>query len=131
MNAVVDFPDPDAPMMAMAVLSRMSPQEFGRAVMENDVTAFTKVGGIGKKTGQRIVLEMKAKLGQDAELSAILGEPDDAPLPETDDVVAALCALGCTLKEARNAAKKARKELGEAAADEELVKAALRTLSKV
>lgn len=120
------------PKVALAILSTMSVPEVGRAVMENDVTAFTKVSGIGKKGAQRIVLEMKAKLGQDAELSAILGEPEgDAFTPETDDVIAAMCSLGCSLGEARRAAAKARKELGNDAPDEELVKAALRSIAKV
>jgi Holliday junction DNA helicase RuvA len=109
----------------------MSVAEFGRAVRENDVTAFTKIGGVGKKTGQRIVLEMKAKLGQDAELDAILGEPVSAePTPDTDDVIGALCALGCTLAEARKAAATARKQLGDDATDENLVKAALRSIAR-
>ncbi|MBI5093650.1 MAG: Holliday junction branch migration protein RuvA [Candidatus Hydrogenedentes bacterium] len=119
------------PKVSLAVLSAMSVAEFGRAVRENDVTAFTKIGGVGKKTGQRIVLEMKAKLGQDAELDAILGEPASAePTPDTDDVIAALCSLGCTLGEARKAAATARKQLGDGASDEDLVKAALRSIAR-
>ena len=52
---------------------------------ENDVTAFTRISGVGKKTAQRLVLEMKSKLGQDAELSAILGDDvRDAGTPESD-----------------------------------------------
>lgn len=119
------------PKVALAILSTMSPSEIGRALLDNDVNAFTRVGGVGKKTGQRIILEMKAKLGQDAELSAILGEDDQAASPETDDVLAALCALGCTLNEAKKAAAAARNKLGDDAPDEELVRAALRSLAKV
>jgi Holliday junction DNA helicase RuvA len=120
------------PKVALAILSAMSVHEVGRAIMESDVTAFTKVSGIGKKSAQRIVLEVKARLGQDAELSAILGEPEGETLtPETDDVIAALCALGCSLSEARRAAAKAREELGGDAQDEELLKAALRSIAKV
>ena len=119
------------PKVALAILSSLSVAQFGAAVLENDVTAFTKVGGVGKKTGQRIILEMKARLGQDAELNALLGEPGEADAPESDDVVAALCSLGCTLGEAKKAAASARKSLGGGASDEDLVKAALRTLAKV
>jgi len=118
------------PKLAMGILSALSVQAFGRAVMQNDVAALTRVSGVGKKGAQRIILEMKAKLGQDAELNAILGEPEE-PTPDTDDVIAALCALGCSLGEARKAANAARKKLGDDAAPEELVKAALRTMSKV
>ena len=119
------------PKVALAVLSCMTVQEVGRAVLDHDVTAFTKVSGIGKKGAQRIVLEMKAKLGQDAELSAILGEPEAEAAPDSDDVIAALCSLGCTLGEAKRAAQKARKEVGEGAPDEEVVRAALRSMAKV
>ena len=119
------------PKVSLAILSGMSPSEFGRAVLESDVTAFTKIGGVGKKTAQRVVLEMKAKLGQDAELNAILGEPDTAATPDSDDVIAALCSLGCTLGEARKAAATARKSVGADASPEELVKAALRSIARI
>ncbi len=121
------------PRVALAILSVMSPSEFGRVVLESDVDAFKKVSGVGKKSGQRIVLEMKAKLGQDAELEAILGEPTVAANTASagDDVVAALTSLGCTMAEAKQAASRARGELGEDAPDEELVKVALRSMAKV
>lgn len=120
------------PKVAMAVLSAMSVQEIGQAILESNVNAFTKVSGVGKKGAQRIILEMKAKLGQDAELSAILGEKaSEEPTPDTDDVIAALCAMGCTLGEARRAAAKAREAVGDDATDEERLKAALRTIAKV
>ena len=118
------------PKVALTVLSGMSVQEFGRAVLENDVNAFTRISGIGKKGAQRIILEMKTKLGQDAELSAILGEKEDVSA-DSDDVIAALCALGCTLGEAKRAAATARKSVGDNAPVEELVKAALRSMAKV
>jgi len=119
------------PKVSLAVLSVMSVSQFGRAVQESDVAAFSRVPGVGKKTAQRIILELKVKLGQDAELSAILGEQEEAATAESDDVIAALCALGCTIGEARKAATKARGSLGDTAPVEELVKAALRSLAKV
>lgn len=120
------------PKVALAVVSGMSPQDFGRAIQDNDVTAFTKIGGVGKKTGQRIVLELSAKLGKDAELEKIIGKPSGAEEDAgSDDVLAALMALGCTPAEAKKAASQARDQLGKDATDEELVKAALRSLAKV
>ena len=117
------------PKVALAFLSAMSVPEFGRAILDSDVSAFTKVAGVGKKTAQRVVLEMKAKMGQDAELSKILGE--DAEDETSDDVIAALLSLGCTSVEARKAAAGARKKLGDEARDEELVRIALRSMAKV
>lgn len=120
------------PRLALAVMSGLSVPEFGRVVLESDIAAFTRVPGVGKKMAQRIVLEMKAKLGQDAELRTILGESPVADESlEGDDVLAALLALGCTDAEARKAAAKARKELGTDASDEDLVRAALRSMSRV
>jgi Holliday junction DNA helicase RuvA len=119
------------PKVSLAILSAMSVAAFRRAVEESDVQAFTRVSGVGKKTAQRVVLEMKAKLGQDAELSAILGEPDDKATAESDDVIAALCSLGCSLAEARKAAATARKQVGAEAPAADLVRAALRSLARV
>lgn len=119
------------PKVALSFLSAISPSDFGQAIQNSDVTAITKVPGVGKKTAQRVVLEMKAKMGQDAQLSAILGEEAELDDSGSDDVQAALLALGCTPQEAKKAAAKARKELGKGASDEELVKNALRSMAKV
>ena len=119
------------PKVALSFLSTLSPADFGQAILNSDVTAITKVPGVGKKTAQRVVLEMKAKMGQDAQLSAILGEEAELDDSGSDDVQAALMALGCTPIEAKKAAAKARKDLGKGASDEDLVKSALRSMSKV
>jgi len=122
------------PKVALAILSTLSVAQIGQAVFDNDVKAFARVPGVGTKMAQRIVLEMKAKLGQDAELEAILGGGNGsgatAPTPETDDVIAALCAQGCSLNEARKAAEMARKQVGEGASDEDVLRAAFRTLAR-
>ena len=119
------------PKAALSVLSVLSPAEFGQAVLNNDVAAFTKAAGVGKKMAQRIVLEMKAKLGQDAELEAILGEAPAQDAVEGDDVIEALCALGCTPGEAAKAAAAARRQLGPDVADEDVVRAALRSMARI
>ena len=116
------------PKVAMAILSGMGVRAFGEALNAQDVAAFSKVHGVGKKIAQRIVLELRAKMGQDAELSAILGEPAAAVAEEQDDIALALISLGCTPNEAQRAARTARDILGEDASDEELVKAALRAI---
>lgn len=119
------------PKVALAILSALPLAEFGQAILNSDVTAFTKVSGVGKKTGQRIILEIKAKLGQDTELSAILGESGDDNGDTRDDVIDALLSLGCTPAEARKAAAGARKKLGGDARDEDLVKAALQSMARI
>jgi Holliday junction DNA helicase RuvA len=120
------------PKVALSVLSTFSMAQFAAALHENDVKALTKAPGVGTKMAQRILVEMKTKLGQEPELNAILGAPksveDEA---EGDDVFEALIAMGCTPAEAKKAAAAARKKLGEGAVDEELVRAALRSMARV
>ncbi len=118
------------PKVALALMSTLSVQQFGQAVQENNVTTLTKAPGVGKKTAQRIVLEVKARLGQDTELSALLGEAESDLYPQEDDVLEALTALGCTIGEARRAAAQARSRLGADASPEELVRAALQSLAR-
>lgn len=119
------------PKVAISVLSTMSVSEFGRAVLESDVKAFMRVPGVGKAMAQRIVLEMKSKLGQDTELDAILGEPRADAAPEGDDVYEALISLGCTPVEAKRAAATARKQVSADAPDEEIVRVALRSMARI
>lgn len=120
------------PKVALNVLSGLSVQAFGQAVLENDVKAFTKISGVGQAMAQRIVLEMKTKLKQNPDLNAIIGEPEKSEAaPEGDDAYEALISLGCTPAEAKKATAAARKQLGEGATDEDVVRAALRSLAKV
>jgi Holliday junction DNA helicase RuvA len=117
------------PKVALAVLSGLGVHAVGEALNAQDITAFSRVQGVGKKTAQRLVLELRAKLGQDAELSTLLGEPAAGAAAEPqDDIALALISLGCTPNEAQRAARSARESLGEGATDEDLVKAALRSL---
>lgn len=119
------------PKLALAVLSAFSVAEFGRLIAASDIDAFKKVPGVGKATAQRLILEMKNQLKQDADLKALLGEEGDAvQSSEGDDVYEALISLGCTPAEARNASNGARKKLGDQAPAEELVRAALQSLSR-
>jgi Holliday junction DNA helicase RuvA len=94
------------------------------------VKAFRKAQGVGTSTAQRIILEMNTKLKQEAELSALLGAPEGAGEGAGDDVFEALLSLGCTPQEARRAAAHARRELGEDAPPEELVRVALRSMAR-
>lgn len=120
------------PKVALNVLSGLSVQAFGQAVLENDVKAFTKITGIGKAMAQRIILEMKTKLKQNADLNAIIGEPEGVDsMPEGDDAYEALLSLGCTPQEAKKATANARKKLGDDATDEDVVRTALQSMAKV
>ncbi|MBM3945696.1 MAG: Holliday junction branch migration protein RuvA [SAR202 cluster bacterium] len=84
------------PKHALSILSRLSPEELAAAVERGDVDAFDLVPGIGKKTAQRIILELKGKLADEWALATSGGG--------ASDVVAALVALGYSAGEAREAA---------------------------
>ena len=81
------------PKVALAFLSALTPDSLRRAVALGDVAALTIVPGVGKKVAQRVVLDLKDKLGGDAEVGA-------GPL---SDVREALLALGLTPQEASDA----------------------------
>ncbi|CAB3779724.1 Holliday junction branch migration protein RuvA [Pararobbsia alpina] len=87
--------------MALSVLSGMSVGELAQAVTLQDAARLTRVPGIGKKTAERLMLELKGKLGADLGVAA-------GGLPATDhasDVLNALLALGYSEKEALSAVK--------------------------
>jgi holliday junction DNA helicase RuvA len=71
------------PKLALAVLSGMSVNNFKAAVVNSDVAALSKISGLGKKTAERIVLELKDKLGVAAAWEA--ASAAHAPTPEQEE----------------------------------------------
>ncbi len=117
------------PKAALALLSVYQPEKIRVIFAEEDVAALTKVPGIGKKTAQRLILELKDKLGVQAE-----GYKHDAPAEEhfgseLNDAEFALMALGYNQSEAHEAVHKAA-EAASATDTGGLVKAALKYLMK-
>ncbi|GAA1186336.1 Holliday junction branch migration protein RuvA [Nesterenkonia xinjiangensis] len=98
------------PRLALAVLSVHVPAEVRQAIADSDTAAFTKVPGIGKKTAQRILLELAGKL--------VIDQPAAEPattvpsrLEETGaQVQEALSSLGWTEKDARSAVERVLRE---------------------
>ncbi|MDU0810691.1 MAG: Holliday junction branch migration protein RuvA [Burkholderia sp.] len=109
---------------ALAILSEMSVQEISQAVILQDTARFTRVPGIGKKTAERLLLELKNRLSS-KNLSAFT---NSTPLPNhVIDILNALLALGYSEKEALKAIKNV-------SADTSLsdgIKLSLRALSKL
>lgn len=87
---------------ALAVLSGMSVEALAQAVSQQESAILTRVPGIGKKTAERLVLELKGKLGADLDGVTLAAAPGD----NRADVAAALTALGYSDREANAAAKK-------------------------
>jgi Holliday junction DNA helicase RuvA len=91
--------------MALAVLSGLNVDELAAAIARQDVACFTRIPGIGKKTAERLLLELKGKLDLVAGNAGtiVAGQPMASdPLQDTID---ALVALGYNAREAQSATK--------------------------
>jgi len=114
------------PRLALNVLSGMNVASFKGAISAGDVKRLSSINGIGKKTAERMVLELKDKIGPVTGTTAAPGQvlaPRDKTIA---DAAAALEALGTKPAEAQKAAQAAQAMLGPQAAVEELVRAALK-----
>ncbi|AHB07424.1 MULTISPECIES: Holliday junction branch migration protein RuvA [Pandoraea] len=107
---------------ALAILSGMSVADIAQAVTLQESGRLTKIPGIGKKTAERLLLELKGKLG--AQLGTVAGVA--TPHDHKSDVVNALLALGYSDKEALAAVKSVPEGTGVS----EGIKHALKSLSK-
>jgi len=117
------------PKLALAVLSGMSVSNFKTAVVNSDIAAISKISGLGKKTAERIILELKDKLGVAAAWQAATAAY--APTPEQEqanEAVLALIALGYKLVDAHKAVRDLQTQ-GQAKSAEELVKLALKKMA--
>ena len=92
---------------AITMLSSITPSEFIMCVVKNDITRLTKIPGIGKKSAQRIVLELKDKLKAEQEI-AETGETEDVieVSDSLEEAIAALQILGYNKKEIEKALQK-------------------------
>ena len=88
------------PKAALAIPSDFTPDRFALAVAAGDHKAFTKVKGIGAKTAQRIVLELKDKVAQSAAAEGFSAAPVFSGGGDTEEALSALCVLGYSQTEA-------------------------------
>ncbi len=118
------------PKLALAVLSGMSVGNFKAAVVNGDVALLSKISGLGKKTAERIVLELKDKLGVAAAWE--VASAAHAPTPEegqANEAVLALIALGYKQVDAHKAVRELQEKQPEVQSAEELVKLALKKIA--
>jgi holliday junction DNA helicase RuvA len=108
------------PKMALGVLSGMSVAELSQAVTLQDPNRLTKIPGIGKKTAERLMLELKGKLGADLGVHATIANDNQA------DILQALIALGYSDRDAALALKALPADVGVS----EGIKLALKALGK-
>jgi holliday junction DNA helicase RuvA len=81
------------PKVGLAVLSGIEPPELIRAIERGDLARLTAIPGVGKKTSERIVLELKDRLPK-VHAPAAVEEPTTAPSATRDDLLSALMNLG-------------------------------------
>ena len=91
--------------MALAVLSGLSVDELAAAIARQDVACFTRIPGIGKKTAERLLLELKGKLDLIASTTGVTGTGQAIATDPLQDTIDALVALGYNAKEAQSAVK--------------------------
>lgn len=115
------------PKLALTTLSTLRPAEFRRAVWEEDVAVLTRISGVGRKTAQRMILELKGKLTPGPEDEAAAEAAAAVDMPEAD-ALAALVTLGYGEAEAARALREVRRENEQCADTAELVRLALRRL---
>jgi len=115
------------PKLALAVLSGMSVPNFKAAVVNSAVEAISRVKGVGKKTAERIVLELKDKVGVAAAWEAASGKLAEGTA-EINDAVLALISLGYKQVDAHKAVKQAIEAAPGKHTTEDLVRRALKTL---
>jgi len=94
------------PRLAIAVLSGLPTPELLTAIRSGDGKTLTRIPGVGRKTGERIILELREKLGP---IEAPEGEQAAAPASGVEaDVLSAMLNLGCTADAAEKALRSAR-----------------------
>ncbi len=108
------------PRTALSVLSGLSVADLGDAITRQDASRLIKVPGIGKKTAERLLLELKGRLGPELPLAG------DGATSLSSDIVQALMALGYSERDAAAAAKALPPGLGVS----DGIKVALRALAR-
>jgi Holliday junction DNA helicase RuvA len=116
------------PKLAITLLSGVTLAELKRAIQEKNVSVLTAISGIGQKTAERVIVELKDKIGR-PETSAGKELVHDANISDqmVEDSVLALVSLGYTKQKAKDAVQKALKtSSGKKVSVEEIIRAALK-----
>jgi Holliday junction DNA helicase RuvA len=114
------------PKLALTILSGVSSDEFTRCIIESDARSLTALPGVGKKTAERLIVELRDRLGDD--IQATLPDADSVarlkaqPANPVSDAVSALMSLGY---KAQDASHMVRAVASEGLTTEAIIKAAL------
>lgn len=118
------------PRLALAMLSVHPPDELRRALGEGDVVALVKVPGIGKKGAERLVLELRDRVGPVPTSTAGAASTPPAPDDWRDQVTQALVGLGWASRQAERALDAVAEDLGPDPKVTDALRAALRELGR-
>ena len=116
------------PKVALTIMSRLSLPSLESAIRIGDVATLAKCPGIGRKTAERLIVELKSKVGGDDLSSRTMGEMSPGPASPgsvSRDAVSALVALGYKTADADEAIRRAAHVIGPDATTEALIKKAL------
>jgi Holliday junction DNA helicase RuvA len=115
------------PKTALNILSGMNAVAFRGAVANGDVKSLSQISGVGRKTAERIVVELRDKIGAAGALEAASAKHSlSADDQKTNDATLALMALGFKQADAHDAVRAAQTMLGASASVEQLVRACLK-----
>ncbi|WP_232675999.1 Holliday junction branch migration protein RuvA [Nocardioides sp. R-C-SC26] len=118
------------PKVAQAITAVLSPDEVRRAISTDDVKTLTRVPGIGQKGAQRIILELKDRIGPALGTASVGGPAVPAAASWRDQVHQGLVGLGWSVKDAERAIETVAPQAGDEANVALLLRAALQSLSK-
>ncbi|HTC19967.1 MAG TPA: Holliday junction branch migration protein RuvA [bacterium] len=118
------------PRAAMNILSAFAPEAFYQAILHNDLATLKSIPGIGQKTAQHVVLELKDKVTKLTGAGVLSG--GGAFNVETNNIseaVQAMMALGYSVAESRHAVLAAIQVLGEKSTVEEILRSSLKSIA--
>ena len=98
------------PKVGLGILSFASPRQIGAFILSEDIAKLSKAPGVGKKTAERIVLELKDKIDKnnvEFESTLLTSQPI---VVSQDEAIDALVALGYSLQESKDAVQKCKKD---------------------
>ncbi len=121
------------PKLALTILSSIEPDGFVRCVMENDTASLVRLPGVGKKTAERLIIEMRDRLadwqGVDSSVSGEMDLPTGSMIDDikhaSQEAISALIALGYKPQDASRSVAKVNQE---GMSSEDLIRAALQAM---
>lgn len=114
------------PKVGLNILSKMTPDYFSKAILQEDLDSITAISGIGNKLAKKIVLELKEKINKITFLEGIVGKTFKSE--NISDAIDALKVLGYTYKKAKSAVEKTQEKFKGELTVEELVRESLKII---